>query len=78
MRENINDLLAFVAVVAVARSELHSGSSTPWQSSLSRTIRRLEEQIGVRLLTRTTRSELGIVSPEHLINHRSCNDCAAR
>lgn len=56
MRENINDLLAFVAVAtdqSFTQAAARLGIS---QSSLSRTIRRLEEQIGVRLLTRTTRS----------------------
>lgn len=59
MRENINDLLAFVAV-ATDRSFTQAAARLGMsQSSLSRTVRRLEEQIGVRLLTRTTR----IVSP---------------
>ncbi len=56
MRENINDLLAFVAVAndrSFTQAAARLGIS---QSSLSRTIRKLEEQIGVRLLTRTTRS----------------------
>jgi len=56
MRENINDLLAFVAVAtdqSFTQAAARLGLS---QSSLSRTIRKLEEQIGVRLLTRTTRS----------------------
>jgi DNA-binding transcriptional LysR family regulator len=56
MRENINDLLAFVAVAtdqSFTQAAARLGMS---QSALSRTIRRLEEQIGVRLLTRTTRS----------------------
>lgn len=56
MRENINDLLAFIAVAtdkSFTQAAARLGMS---QSSLSRTIRRLEEQIGMRLLTRTTRS----------------------
>lgn len=56
MRENINDLLAFVAVAtdqSFTQAAARLGMS---QSSLSRTIRKLEEQIGMRLLTRTTRS----------------------
>lgn len=56
MRENINDLVAFVAVAkdrSFTLAAAHLGMS---QSSLSRTIRKLEERIGVRLLTRTTRS----------------------
>lgn len=56
MRENINDLLAFVAVAtdrSFTRAAARLGRS---QSSLSRTIRKVEESVGVRLLTRTTRS----------------------
>jgi DNA-binding transcriptional LysR family regulator len=56
VRENINDLLAFLAVAtdrSFTRAAARLGVS---QSSLSRTIRKLEESLGVRLLTRTTRS----------------------
>jgi DNA-binding transcriptional LysR family regulator len=56
VRENINDLLAFVAVASdrsFTRAAARMGIS---QSALSRTIRKLEENLGVRLLTRTTRS----------------------
>ena len=56
MRENINDVLAFIAV-ATDRSFTHAAARLGVSpSSLSRTIRKLEEQVGVRLLTRTTRS----------------------
>ena len=56
MRENIQDLLAFVAVAkdrSFTQAAARLGAS---QSALSRTVRRLEDQIGVRLLTRTTRN----------------------
>lgn len=56
MRENINDLLAFVAVAtdqSFTQAAARLGTS---QSALSRTIRKLEERLGVRLLIRTTRS----------------------
>lgn len=56
MPGDMNDLLAFVAVAtdrSFTRAAARLGMS---QSALSRTISRLEEQIGVRLLTRTTRS----------------------
>jgi DNA-binding transcriptional LysR family regulator len=56
MRETIGNLLAFVAVAnekSFTQAAARLGVS---QSSLSRTIRRLEEQVGVRLLSRTTRS----------------------
>jgi DNA-binding transcriptional LysR family regulator len=56
MRHDLNDLLAFVAVArerSFTRAAARLGVS---QSALSHTIRRLEERIGLRLLTRTTRS----------------------
>jgi DNA-binding transcriptional LysR family regulator len=55
-REELADLNAFVAVAeerSFTRAAAKLGTS---QSALSYTIRRLEERLGVRLLTRTTRS----------------------
>src|SRR6266702_3586775 len=55
-RHDLNDLLAFVTVAgerSFTRAAAKLGVS---QSALSHTIRRLEERIGLRLLTRTTRS----------------------
>lgn len=55
-RENLNDLVAFVAVAreqSFTRAAAKLGVS---QSALSHTIRLLEARLGVRLLTRTTRS----------------------
>jgi DNA-binding transcriptional LysR family regulator len=55
-RENLNDLLAFVAVAreqSFTRAAAKLGVS---QSALSHTIRGLESRLGLRLLTRTTRS----------------------
>ena len=55
-RENVSDLLAFLAV-ARERSFTKAGKKLGVsQSALSHTIRGLEERLGVRLLTRTTRS----------------------
>src|SRR5580704_14646400 len=54
-RPNVNDLLAFLAVAKVrsfTRAAARLGVS---QSALSHTIRGLEERLGIRLLTRTTR-----------------------
>jgi len=56
MRENFNDLLAFIIVAqerSFTRAAAQLGVS---QSALSQTIRSLEERLGLRLLTRTTRS----------------------
>lgn len=55
-RESINDLLAFLAVAkerSFTRAAAKLGVS---QSALSHTIRGLEARLGLRLLTRTTRS----------------------
>src|ERR1700744_6514896 len=52
----LNDLLAFLAVArerSFTRAAAQLGVS---QSALSHTIRGLEERVGLRLLTRTTRS----------------------
>jgi DNA-binding transcriptional LysR family regulator len=55
-RENVSDLLAFLAV-ARERSFTKAGKRLGIsQSALSHTIRGLEERLGLRLLTRTTRS----------------------
>jgi len=56
MQQNFNDLLAFVAVAregSFTRAAAQLGVS---QSALSHTIRGLEAKLGIRLLTRTTRS----------------------
>ncbi|WP_417260443.1 MULTISPECIES: LysR family transcriptional regulator [Alphaproteobacteria] len=56
MRENFNDLSAFV-VVARERSFTRAAAQLRVsQSALSQTIKGLEERLGIRLLTRTTRS----------------------
>jgi DNA-binding transcriptional LysR family regulator len=55
MRENLNDLTAFVTVAregSFTRAAAQLGVS---QSALSQTIRALEERLKLRLLTRTTR-----------------------
>ena len=55
-REDLADLSAFMAVSeerSFTRAAAKLGTS---QSALSHTIRRLEERLGVRLLTRTTRN----------------------
>jgi DNA-binding transcriptional LysR family regulator len=55
-RDNLSDLLAFIAVArecSFTRAAARLGVS---QSALSRTVRALEERMGLLLLTRTTRS----------------------
>src|SRR5947208_1953332 len=66
-RSNINDLLAFLAVArerSFTRAAAQLGVS---QSALSHTIRGLEERLGVRLLTRTTRSVAPTEAGERLL-----------
>jgi DNA-binding transcriptional LysR family regulator len=66
-RQNVNDLLAFLAVArerSFTRAAAKIGVS---QSALSHTIRSLEERLGVRLLTRTTRSVAPTAAGERLV-----------
>jgi DNA-binding transcriptional LysR family regulator len=66
-RENFNDLLAFIAVAreqSFTRAAAQLGVS---QSALSHTIRALETRLGVRLLTRTTRSVSATEAGERLL-----------
>jgi DNA-binding transcriptional LysR family regulator len=67
-RCNLNDLLAFLAVAqerSFTRAAAKLGVS---QSALSHTIRGLEEQLGLRLLTRTTRSVVPTEVGERLLH----------
>jgi DNA-binding transcriptional LysR family regulator len=66
-REDMADLTAFLAV-AEARSftRAAAGMGTS-QSALSQIIRRLEERLGLRLLTRTTRSVAPTQAGERLL-----------
>src|SRR5882762_10358957 len=67
-RENLNDLLAFLAVArdrSFTKSAAKLGVS---RSALSHTLRGLEARLGLRLLTRTTRSVSPTVAGERLIN----------
>src|SRR5215216_7159191 len=68
-RQNINDLLAFLAVAkerSFTRAAAQLGVS---QSALSHTIRGLEERLGIRLLTRTTRSVAPTEAGERLLQN---------
>ena len=53
---NLNDLLAFIAVARARSFTKAAAQLGVSQSALSHTIRSLETKLGVRLLTRTTRS----------------------
>jgi DNA-binding transcriptional LysR family regulator len=66
-RDEIQDLSSFVAVAeerSFTRAAAKLGTS---QAALSYTVRRLEERLGVRLLTRTTRSVAPTVAGERLL-----------
>src|SRR5271157_5277867 len=66
-RENLNDIIAFLAVAkerSFTRAAAKLGVS---QSALSHTIRGLEERLGIRLLTRTTRSVAPTEAGERLL-----------
>ena len=66
-RQNANDLLAFLAVAkerSFTRAAAQLGVS---QSALSHAIRGLEERLGIRLLTRTTRSVAPTEAGERLV-----------
>jgi DNA-binding transcriptional LysR family regulator len=66
-QQNFNDLAAF-AVVAKERSFTRAAAKLGIsQSALSQTIRGLEERLGLRLLTRTTRSVAPTEAGERLL-----------
>ncbi|AFL52288.1 DNA-binding transcriptional LysR family regulator [Sinorhizobium fredii] len=68
LRANVNDLLAFI-VVARERSFTKAAAQLGMsQSGLSHTIRALEARLGLRLLTRTTRSVSPTAEGERLLN----------
>ncbi|MEM5310171.1 LysR family transcriptional regulator [Paraburkholderia sp. JHI869] len=65
--ENLNDLAAFM-VVAQERNFTRAGKRLGVsQSALSQTVRALEAQLGLRLLTRTTRSVVPTEAGERLM-----------
>jgi len=66
-RTNLNDLIAFLTV-ARARSFTRAAAKLGIsQSSISHIIRDLEERLGIRLLTRTTRSVSPTEAGERLL-----------
>ncbi|WFU10306.1 LysR family transcriptional regulator [Rhizobium sp. CB3090] len=67
LRDNVNDLLFFL-VVARERSFTRAASQLGVsQSALSHTVKQLEDRMGVRLLTRTTRNVSPTPAGERLL-----------
>src|SRR5918997_6046246 len=66
-RENINDLLAFVAVAQDRSFTKAAAKLGVSQSALSHRMRALEARLGLRLLTRTTRSVSPTEAGERLL-----------
>jgi len=67
LRDELGDLAAFLAVAeerSFTRAAARLGTS---QSALSHTVRRLEARLGLRLLTRTTRSVAPTEAGERLL-----------
>lgn len=67
-RDEIADLMAFVAVAeerSFTRAAARLGMA---QSALSQIVRRTEERLGLRLLTRTTRSVVPTEAGEHILS----------
>jgi len=61
-RQDINDLLAFLAVAREGSFTKAAAKLGVSQSALSHTMRGLEERLGIRLLTRTTR-KVSVTAP---------------
>ncbi|MDK4717320.1 LysR family transcriptional regulator [Rhizobium sp. CNPSo 4039] len=67
-REELGDLLAFLAVAEEKSFTKAAARLATSQSSLSLIIKRLESRVGVRLLTRTTRSVAPTEAGEQLLS----------
>jgi DNA-binding transcriptional LysR family regulator len=66
-RENMNDLIAFVTIAREGNFTRAAGKLGVSQSALSHTLRGLETRLGIRLLTRTTRSVAPTEAGERLL-----------
>ncbi|GHG85802.1 LysR family transcriptional regulator [Pseudodonghicola xiamenensis] len=67
LRENVNDLIAFAAVAEERSFTRAAARLNVSQSALSHTIKGLEQRLGLRLLTRTTRSVAPTLEGEDLL-----------
>jgi len=76
LRENINDLIALAAVAEERSFTRAAARLNVSQSALSHTIKGLETRLGLRLLTRTTRSVAPTAEGEDLL--ATLNPCFER
>ncbi|MQB56070.1 LysR family transcriptional regulator [Rahnella sp. RcJ3] len=67
LKENINDLIAFLAVAQELSFTRAAGKLGLSQPALSLSMKNLEERMGIRLLTRTTRSVIPTEAGERLV-----------
>jgi DNA-binding transcriptional LysR family regulator len=67
LRENLNHLFSFLAVARERNFTKAAAKLGVSQSALSHTVRELEERLGMRLLTRTTRSVAPTEAGERLL-----------
>lgn len=67
-QENFNDLVAFLTVAREQSFTKAAAKLGVSQSALSQTVRALEERLGIRLLTRTTRSVSPTEAGDRLLN----------
>jgi DNA-binding transcriptional LysR family regulator len=68
-REDLSDVIAFLAVARERSFTKAAGKLGVSQSALSHTISRLEARLGLRLLTRTTRSVSPTAAGERLLGN---------
>ena len=68
-RDNLSDLRVFIAVARERSFTKAAAKLNVSQSALSYTIRTMEERLGVRLLTRTTRSVSPTDAGERLLRN---------
>src|SRR5258708_25046447 len=68
-RGNLNDLTCFLAIARERSFTKAAAKLNVSQSALSHTIRELEERLGVRLLTRTTRNVSPTEAGERLLQN---------
>ncbi|MEK1929348.1 MAG: LysR family transcriptional regulator, partial [Pararhizobium sp.] len=67
-QENFNDLVAFLTVAREQSFTKAAAKLGVSQSALSQTVRALEGRLGIRLLTRTTRSVSPTEAGDRLLN----------